>query len=70
MFYRITLDLSFHDQDAAADILDKALDHLSNAVTINPNQPNEEKGHITLQQCYHDEDPTKPCDVIVHHWTP
>ena len=70
MFYRITIDLAFTDQDSIADILDKALGHLDNAITINPGQENEERGSIRTLKCYHDENPSKPCEQISLSQTP
>jgi len=70
MLYRITLDLSFTDRDAVDDILDKALDHLSEAVTINQGQINQEIGQIITEKCYHDEDPLRPCELTAQHFTP
>lgn len=64
MIYRIRVDLAFTDEDPINDIKDKVKDHLDNAIVINAGQPNEERGFITLEECYHDEDPNKPCKVI------
>lgn len=61
MLYRITLDLAFYDLDPAMDIWDKALDAVAQAVNINPGQENEERGFLKLVECYHDEDPSRPC---------
>lgn len=66
MIYRIRIDLAFTTKDPCDDILDKARDHLAQAIVINPDQPNEERGYITLERCYHDEAPSKPCEVIEH----
>lgn len=70
MFYRIRIDLAFTTEDAIKDILDKTLDHLDQSLTINLNTINEERGFIIIEKCYHDEDPTKPCEVIKHIQTP
>lgn len=64
MFYRIKIDLAFTNDDSPFDILEKALDVIDQAIVINPDQDNEERGYVTLEKCYHDEDPTKPCEVI------
>ena len=69
MLYRVRLDLAFQSYDPAHDILDKALDHLSEARTINPGQDNEERGSIETHRCYHDETPSLPCQIIAHHQT-
>ena len=69
MLYRVHVLLAFTSQHPALDIINKALPHLPAAVTINPGQPNEEKGYIITEQCFHDDDPTKPCIVIEEYWT-
>lgn len=70
MLYRIMLDLAFTKEASCTAVKKTALDHLKNAVTINPSEPNEEKGFIVIQNCYHDEKPPKPCEVIEEHFTP
>lgn len=69
MLYRIRIDLAFTDHDPVSDILDKAIDHLEHAVTINPGQTQEEKGFIIEERCYHDEDPNIPCEIISDEFT-
>lgn len=69
MLYRITIDLAFEEEDPTDDILDKTLDHLAKAVTINPDLPSEERGFIKLVKCYHDEDPHRPCELIIEYHT-
>lgn len=69
MLYRIRLDLAFPDEADRHDIFDKALDALEKAVTIQPGQPEEEPGFITLEDCYHDETPPQPCVVTEEHHT-
>ncbi|MBA7668784.1 hypothetical protein ES703_76900 [subsurface metagenome] len=64
MLYRVKIDLSFQDWDAVNDIVDKATDHLGEAVTINPGQPNEERGFIRTEECHHDESPSIPCTAL------
>lgn len=70
MFYRIRIDMAFTEEDAVRDIEDKTLDHLANAVVINPGHTNQEIGYIRLEKCYHDEQPPKPCELIAEHQTP
>lgn len=69
MLYRIRIDLAFHEIDALQDIIDKALDHLDEAITLNQGQPNEEKGHILLEHCHHDERGNEPCQLVEAHYT-
>lgn len=64
MFYRIRIDLAFTQAPPPGKIKELAATLLSQALTINPGQRNEERGFISLEQCYHDQDPTKPCDLI------
>lgn len=66
MFYKVEIILNFRKEEDTEDLIDKALDVLENAVVINPGQPNEERGYIDLQQCFHDEDPIRSCVVLKH----
>jgi len=63
MFYRIKIDLAYPEELNPKAILAHAKSLMPQAVLINPGQPNEERGYIILEECYHDEDPTKPCQV-------
>jgi len=64
MFYRIRIDLTFTKEASINAISKTALDHLKSAVIINEGYPNEERGFIQLEQCYHDEHPSGPCLII------
>lgn len=70
MFYRIRVDLAYPVDINPKAILAFTKDLMANAIIINPSQLNEERGYITLEQCYHDEDPTKPCDIIENWQVP
>lgn len=69
MFYRVTIDLAFANQGHAAAVASAAIALIDHAQTINPGEPNEERGRITLQECYHDEEPSLPCQIIEHYET-
>ena len=64
MFYRVIATLAFTIEDEATDFYHDCEIALPKASTINPNQPNIERGTIRMQKCYHDETPTKPCEVL------
>lgn len=70
MFYRSKIDLAFPEQKEALKAIEKAVDVLSFAITLNPGMPSEERGFIIVEKCYHDEDPTKPCEIIKSYQTP
>lgn len=70
MNYRIMIDISFEKEASARAVLKTAKDHIKNSVIINPGTPNEERGYIRLQECYHDEDPWGACQLIEEHLTP
>ena len=70
MFYRIRIDLAFSDQGPWQGLKGHALGVFDQAVTINPGSDNEEKGHILLEKCYHDQQPAIPCEVTEKHLTP
>lgn len=70
MKYRVLIDLRFDEEDPCNDIIDKALDHFPEAVTINPLTPVEERGHIRKEICHHDESPSAECEVSFIMQTP
>lgn len=70
MFYKVTADLFFLIPDEANDFYHDCEIALPKSNTINPDQPNQERGYILLQMCYHDEDPTKPCITLNEASTP
>jgi len=70
MFYRIRIDLSFPDEPPPGRIKELAATLLRQAVTINPGQPNQERGFILIERCYHDETPPRPCDLLTMLETP
>jgi len=65
MIHRIKLSMAFDDIDPANDILEEARRHKAQCVPINPQELNEEVNFITVEQCYHDTDPTLPCVVLI-----
>lgn len=62
MFYRVSADLVFTEEDEAKDFLHDCQVALPKSSVINPGQNNEERSTILTQNCYHDEDPVKPCE--------
>jgi len=70
MFYRIRINLAFSQELPPGRIKELARTLLPNAITINPGQSNQERGYITLEKCYHDEAPTRPCETLEHHEAP
>lgn len=66
MFYRVVVNLNFNREDIPERAYRDARWLLQNAIVVNPGQPNEERGYIELQQCFHDEDPTRPCVILRH----
>lgn len=69
MFYRVTANLPFTDEDEANDFYHDCQVAIPKADTINPGQPNEEQGYIKLVKCHHDEDPNQPCELISEQHT-
>lgn len=64
MFYRIRVDLAYPEDLNPKTILAFTKNLMPSAVVINSGQPNEERGSITLEKCYHDETPNQPCEII------
>ena len=70
MFYRIHIDLAFRDIDPLNDLKEEALRKIPFAFTICPGTPNQERGFIKVEQCYHDEASPIPCVLIAAQFTP
>jgi len=66
MFYRIRADIPFTSADEANDFYVDCQKAIIKGSVINPHQPDEERGVIQEEKCFHDEDPHIPC-VILHH---
>ena len=64
MFYRVMAVIPFTNQDEANDFYHDCELALPKGSTINPDTPQEEKGTIILEKCYHDEQEPKPCEII------
>ena len=65
MLYRVRLDLAFDAEDISQAIFDKAKQVLSKAVKIASQDNAEgEPSFMEIHKCYHDEDPSKPCEII------
>ena len=62
MFKRIRIDLAFETESPRADIVDKVLDLIGDAVVIEEGEPNEERGYLELEDCNHNA-PNEPCVV-------
>lgn len=70
MFYRVVATLNFNIEDEAQDFYHDCQLALPQSVTINPGKPNYEQGFIQIHTCYHDSDPSKPCQVLLEDHTP
>lgn len=57
MKYRIMLSLAFDDEDDAMDVWDKVKDAWEKGSHL-------EDDNANIHRCYHDEEPTKPCEII------
>lgn len=70
MFRRVTATLHFTEPDEAKDFYHDCELAILKSQTINPGEVTEERGTIILEECYHDEDPVKPCHVLNMDSTP
>lgn len=65
MLYRVRLDLCFDGEALADGVYEKAKTILSKAINIaHPGEIGSEVSYIEVHKCYHDETPTKPCEII------
>lgn len=70
MFYRVVTSLNFTTEDEGKDFYHDAEVAQLKSQTITPIVGHEIKGTIYLEKCFHDEAPTKACEVIKHAETP
>lgn len=70
MFYRVRADLLFTEPDEARDFYHDCEGALPKSETIHPGLPTEEIGHIILEKCFHDEEPSQPCEVLNEEYSP
>lgn len=64
MFYRLTLTANFSTPPPPG-YLHTIRDYVqSHAITINPDTSNQEPSDYVVHRCFHDENPTAPCEVI------
>ena len=64
MFYQVIASLFFEAEDEARDFYHDCEVALPKSSTINLEDPNFEQGSITLLQCFHDEEPNRPCIAL------
>lgn len=65
MLYRVRIDLCFNAEETPQAIFDKAKQVLLKAVKIaRQGEPTGEISFIEVHRCFHDEEPTKPCEII------
>jgi len=64
MAYRITIDVMLENKGKATAIFNILKNEQVNFITINPGAPNEEKSRAYIHECYHDENPSRPCVIL------
>lgn len=70
MFDRVTADLFFTEEDEANDFYHDCQLAILKSQTINPNQPDQERGEITLHHCTHDEPHINTCTLLKSEQSP
>jgi len=70
MFYRVTADLLFTDEDEARDFFHDCQMACPKSMVVHPGEENEERGHCMLVACRHNETPYAPCSVLDEIWCP
>jgi len=64
MKHRVTINMAFDKESDAKSFMTTAKNMIAKAVSINEDADNSEISSIEYHKCYHDETPTKPCEVI------
>lgn len=65
MLYRFRADVAFDAEDLPQAVFEQAKQVLSRARKIvSLDNPEGEVSFIEIHRCYHDETPSKPCEII------
>jgi hypothetical protein len=69
MKYRAWISFIADDEETARTVFNAAKGLRSRMRTVRKGEPAEERSFIILEKHYHDEDPSKPCEVIEEYWS-
>ncbi len=66
MYYKLTVTLHYPEavRNYEAEVRQALTPLFQNAVVINEGELNEERGAIEVHKCYHDTEPTRPCELV------
>jgi len=64
MIYQVRANLFFEQMTDAEDLFKKGALAMVDSVVVHPDDPNFERPRLELIKCYHDEQPTKPCELL------
>lgn len=64
MKYRVRVDLPFDNESDAIAFMTQCKVIIAKSTSINEDAMNAEIANIYYEKCYHDETPTKPCEVL------
>lgn len=64
MIYQVRANLFFDVLDEAQDFFNDGIIALPKSIVVHPADPNYERPRLELIKCFHDETPTKPCELI------
>lgn len=69
MLKRFRADIIFNDADPLNDLVEEARRRIVDpaAIIINEDQPNEERGYFSVEDCGHNDIPPTPC-VVTEKW--
>jgi len=62
--FRIRADIILNDEGEAMGIFASLKGKKELFVTIRKGEPSEERSRVSIEKCYHDEEPSKPCEII------
>ena len=70
MFYRLMITANF-PEPPPLDYLKAIRDYIeAHAITMNPGKEIAESSSYQAHKCFHDEQPTKPCEIIAEWQSP
>jgi len=64
MKWRVRADIIVSDKGEVMSIFDFLEVKKGSFETINKGKPNEERSRVSVEKCYHDEEPPKPCEIL------
>jgi len=64
MLYRVRLNAFIEERRVAEEIYKILEEYFEHFRTVSRGEPSEERSFLTLERCFHDEVPPRPCEEL------